>query len=36
MATSTNEWIRVAWKNEMQIVHASVKPEAGTSMRKVD
>ena len=36
MATSTNEWIRAAWKSEMQKEHTSLKQEAEMVMRKVD
>ena len=36
MATSTNEWIRAAWRSEMQKEHTSLKREAETAMRKVD
>ena len=36
MATSANEWIRAAWRSEMQKEHTSLKREAEMAMRKVD
>ena len=36
MATSTGEWIKVAWKNEMSKEQTSLKREAETAMRKMD
>ena len=36
MATSTDEWIKVAWKNEMSKEQTSLKREAEAAMRKLD
>ena len=36
MATSTDEWIKVAWKNEMSKEQTSLKREAEAAMRKMD
>ena len=36
MATSTDEWIKVAWKNEMSKEQTSLKREAKAAMRKMD
>ena len=36
MATSTDEWIKVAWKNEMSKEQTSLKREAEAAMRKID
>ena len=36
MATSNNEWIKVAWKNEMSKEQTSLKREAEAAMRKMD
>ena len=36
MATSTDEWIKVAWKNEMSKEQTSLKREAEAAMGKMD
>ena len=36
MATSTNEWIRLAWRNETRKEQTSLKKEAEKAMRGVD
>ena len=36
MAAATNEWIRVAWRNESQKEQISLKKEAEKAMRKVE
>ena len=36
MAAATNEWIRVAWRNESQKEQISLKKEAKKSLRKVE
>ena len=36
MAAATNEWIRVAWRNEIQKEQISLKKEAEKAMRKVE
>ena len=36
MATSTNEWIRLAWGNETRKEQTSLKKEAEKAMRGVD
>ena len=36
MATSTDEWIKVAWKNEMSKEQTLLKREAEAAMRKMD
>ena len=36
MAVATNEWIRVAWRNESQKEQISLKKEAEKTMRKVE
>ena len=35
MSTSTDEWIKVAWKNEMSKEQTSLKREAEAAMRKM-
>ena len=36
MVAATNEWIRVAWRNEIQKEQISLKKEAEKAMRKVE
>ena len=36
MAVATNEWIRVAWRNESQKEQISLKKEAEKTMRMVE
>ena len=36
MATSTNEWIRLAWRNETRKEQTSLKKEAEKAMRGID
>ena len=36
MAAATNEWIRVAWRNEIQKEQISLKKEAEKAVRKVE
>ena len=36
MVAATNEWIRVAWRNESQKEQISLKKEAEKTMRKVE
>ena len=36
MATSTNEWIRLAWRNETRKEKTSLKKEAEKAMRGID
>ena len=36
MATATNEWIRVAWRNKSQKEQISLKKEAEKGVRKVE
>ena len=36
MASATNKWIRVAWRNESQKEQISLKKEAEKAMRKVE
>ena len=36
MAAASNEWIRVAWKNESQKEQISLKKEVEKAMRKVE
>ena len=36
MATTTNEWIRVAWENEYNKEHLSLKREAKDAMCRVN
>ena len=35
MAAATNEWIRVAWRNEIQIEQISLKKKLEKGMKKV-
>ena len=36
MATATDQWLRVAWKNKISKEHVSLKREAETTLRKVN